>query len=204
MEQTPEQKIKEAARKVFIRSGFAGARMQEIADEAGINKALVHYYYRSKDKLFEEIFQEAFATLLPAVSHVFLGPGTITQKISLFVEKYLQIVMMHPYIPMFVLSEMHRSPDDFFTKFIHPELKAGIKNLFVLIKKAEQQGDIVPIEPHHLMINMMSLCVFPFVARPILQRMLDLPDEAYQQMLKERREVVTQFIVNAITPKHSI
>jgi AcrR family transcriptional regulator len=178
--------------------------MQEIADEAGINKALVHYYYRSKEKLFEEVFREAFATLLPAVSHVFLGPGTIVQKISLFVEKYLQIVMMHPYIPMFVLSEMHRSPDDFFTKFIHPELKAGIKNLFTLIRKASEEGEIEPIVPHHLMINMMSLCVFPFVAKPMLERMLDLPDAEYQQMLEERREIVTQFIVNAITPKHSI
>ncbi len=198
-----EQRIREAARRVFTQKGFAGARMQEIADEAGINKALVHYYYRSKEKLFEEIFKEAFSTMLPAMAHVFLGPGTLPQKISLFVEKYLTLVNAHPYIPVFVLSELHRNPDTFFARFIPAELKQGMKGILVLFQHSIDSGEIYPVDPRHLMMNVMSLCVFPFVARPMFQRMLDIDNESYQTLLKERIQVVTQFILHAITPKNT-
>jgi TetR/AcrR family transcriptional regulator len=197
-----EQRILEAARRVFTRKGFTGARMQEIADEAGINKALVHYYYRSKEKLFAEIFREAFSTMLPAIAHVFMGQGTIAQKIELFVEKYLSIVLKNPFIPLFVLNEMHRSPDTFFNEFIHPDLKIRIKGVLDMFENAVQKGEITPIDPRHLMMNMMALCVFPFVARPMLQRMMDINDLEYEKILEERKQVVSQFILNAITPKN--
>jgi AcrR family transcriptional regulator len=198
-----EQRILEAARRVFTRKGFAGARMQEIADEAGINKALVHYYYRSKEKLFAEIFREAFSTMLPAIAHVFMGQGTIAQKIELFVEKYLSIVLKNPFIPLFVLNEMHRSPDTFFNEFIHPDLKIRIKGVLEMFENAVQKGEITPIDPRHLMMNIMALCVFPFVARPMLQRMMDISDMEYEKMLEERKQVVSQFILNAVMPNNT-
>jgi TetR/AcrR family transcriptional regulator len=197
-----EQRILEAARRVFTRKGFDGARMQEIADEAGINKALVHYYYRSKEKLFAGIFREAFSTMLPAMAHVFLGQGTIGQKIEVFVEKYLSVVLQNPFIPLFVLSEMNRNPDAFFNEFIPPELKQRVKAIEMLFEKGVEIGEIADISPRHLMINIMALCVFPFVARPMLQRMLDITDPEFEKVLAERKQVVSQFILNAITPKN--
>jgi TetR/AcrR family transcriptional regulator len=199
-----EKRILDAARSVFTRKGFDGARMQEIADEAGINKALVHYYYRSKEKLFAEIFREAFSTMIPALAHVFLGQGTIEQKIELFVEKYLNVVLQNPFIPLFVLSEMNRNPDAFFNEFVHPDLKLSIKGILNLFENAVEKGEIAQIQPRHLMINMMALCVFPFVARPMLQRMLDISDLEYENILQERKKVVSEFILNAITPKNKI
>lgn len=198
-----EQRILEAARRVFLRKGYAGARMQEIADEAGINKAMVHYYYRSKDKLFEEIFSEAFATLLPAVAHVFMGPGSLDEKIGSFTEKYVSVMQAHPYIPVFVLSEMHRNPDSFFQKFIRPELKNAIKGILGLMDRAVQQGEIRQMDARHLLMNLLSLCVFPFVAKPMLQRMLDITEEEFAQLMEERKQVISTFVIQAITPKHT-
>jgi AcrR family transcriptional regulator len=196
-----EQRILEAARRVFTRKGFDGARMQEIADEAGINKALVHYYYRSKDKLFAEIFREAFATMLPAMAHVFMGQGNIGQKIELFVENYMAVMLKNPFIPLFVLSEIHRNPDTFFNEFIPPELKLRVNGILTLFEQGIEKGEIANIHPRHLMINIMALCVFPLVARPMFQRMMDIPDAEYDKLLEERKEVVSRFILNAITPK---
>ncbi len=201
LEPNAEKRILEAARKVFTLKGYDGARMQEIADEAGINKALVHYYYRNKEKLFAEIFREAFSTILPAMAHVFLGEGNIGQKIELFVEKYLTVILQNPFIPLFVLSEMHRNPDTFFNELVHPDLKIRVQGILTLFEKAVENGEIANIQPRHLMINTMALCVFPFIARPMLQRMLDIPDTEYDEILVERKKVVSEFILNAITPK---
>ncbi len=202
-EPNTEKRILEAARRVFTRKGYDGARMQEIADEAGINKALVHYYYRNKEKLFAEILREAFATMLPAMANVFMGQGTIPQKIELFVEKYLVIILDNPFIPLFVLSEMQRNPETFFHDFIPPEMKQRVQGILMLFEKGVEKGEIAAIPPRHLVINVMALCIFPFVARPMLQRMLDITDPEYQKMLEERKMVVSQFIINAITPKNT-
>jgi TetR/AcrR family transcriptional regulator len=195
-----EQKILEAARKVFVRKGFSGARMQEIADEAGINKALLHYYFRSKEKLFDEIFRDAFGRLLPQLTGIFMLPISLFEKIERFTDSYISLVFEQPFIPVFVLSEIHRSPDDFFTTYVQPELLSNIRKIGEEFKKAADDGLIKAIDPRQLMMNIMSLCVFPFVARPMLQRMLQLPDKAYETLLQQRRKEVSNFVISAITP----
>ena len=199
-DQSTEQRILEAARRVFVVKGFAGARMQEIADAAGINKALLHYYFRSKEKLFEQIFREAFGRLLPGLAEIFSRPLPFFRKIELFTETYISLVIEQPYLPVFVLSEMHRNPDDFFQKHIQPEMLASIRQIGRQFAEAAQEGLIRPIDPRQLMLNIMSLCVFPFVGRPMLQRMMQLNDTEYQQLMEARRQSVSAFIIQAIQP----
>ncbi len=199
-DQSTEQRILEAARRVFVVKGFAGARMQEIADAAGINKALLHYYFRSKEKLFEQIFREAFGRLLPGLAEIFSRPLPFFRKIELFTETYISLVIEQPYLPVFVLSEMHRNPDDFFQKHIQPEMLASIRQIGRQFAEAAQEGLIRPIDPRQLMLNIMSLCVFPFVGRPMLQRMMQVNDTEYQQLMEARRQSVSAFIIQAIQP----
>lgn len=203
-ESNTEKKIIDAARQVFIQKGYSGARMQEIADAAGFNKALVHYYFRSKDRLFEAIFKEAFAKLLPTIAHIFKGPGTLFEKIEKFTDEYIQVIMAHPYIPVFVLSEIHRNPDSFFQNYFHPEMKAGVVHIMGEFEKAVDNGEIIKTDPMQLLINMMSLCVFPFIAKPMLQRVIEASDETYNNLLAVRGKAVSTFIINAITPKQNI
>jgi AcrR family transcriptional regulator len=200
LEQNAEQKILAAARKVFINKGYAGARMQEIADEAGINKALLHYYFRSKDKLFEQIFREAFGKLLPSIEDIFTRPISIFEKIERYTEAYISVVIENPFIPVFVLSEIHRNPDNFFTTYVKPEMAGAVKTIGQEIAKAVQAGTIRPIDPRHLMMNLMSMCVFPFVARPMLQKMMQISDLDFGNLLEQRKKEVSQFINLAIQP----
>jgi AcrR family transcriptional regulator len=196
----PEKRILDAARKVFIQKGYAGARMQEIADEAEINKALLHYYFRSKDKLFEVIFKESFGKLIPRLAFTFREKVPLALKIERFVTAYISVVLDHPYLPVFVLSEIHRNPDQFFQQFVQPEMREGIQEIITQIQIAVNTGEINPINPRELMINIMSLSIFPFVGRPMIQRIMGFSSSEYDEMLTERGKTVSQFILQAITP----
>ena len=110
-EMNTEQKILDAAKEVFQQKGMTGARMQEIADKAGINKALLHYYYRTKDKLFEKVFELAFSLFIPKVKEMMISDKPVFEKIEFFVENYLNLLQKHPYIPGFVISELNRNPE---------------------------------------------------------------------------------------------
>ncbi|HBF87364.1 MAG TPA: TetR/AcrR family transcriptional regulator [Bacteroidales bacterium] len=197
-----EQKILEAARKVFIQKGFDGARMQEIADEAGINKSLLHYYYRSKDKLFEVVFIDAFKGLFPIIEKVFTKEGTLFERIEQFVKAYISIIQNNPYIPMFVLHELNKNADKLPLLF-NAITKAKENNLLgklsMLIEIEVQKGTIRPIKAEQLFANIVSLSIFPFVSKPILKGILfDNNEDTYNQFIENRKTEVAEFIINSI------
>src|SRR6201991_2963463 len=111
-----KERILEAARNVFVHKGMFGARMQDIADEAGINKALLHYYFKSKEKLFEEVLREAAIKLFPRINEIFTSDDSLFTKIELFCEEYITVVLENPYLPLFVLNEMNQDPVYFINK----------------------------------------------------------------------------------------
>jgi TetR/AcrR family transcriptional regulator len=196
-ENNTEKLILDAAKNVFLRKGLDGARMQEIADEAGINKALLHYYFRSKDKLFETIFQEAFKQFLPRVSDLIVSDKPIFEKIWGFVETYIDMLMANPHVPIFILSELNHNPDRLINIFqgfgIQPQFFAA------QIQKEIDAGVIRPVNPRHLIVNMLAMCVFPFVGRPIIKGILFQNDDVqYQVFLQERKTEITLFIINAL------
>jgi TetR/AcrR family transcriptional regulator len=199
-EHNTEKLILEAAKNVFLRKGLDGARMQEIADEAGINKALLHYYFRSKDKLFETIFQEAFKQFLPRVSDLMISDKPFYEKIWGFVESYIDMLMANPHVPIFILSELNQNPDRLINIFqgfgIQPQFFAA------QIQKEIDAGVIRPVNFRHLIVNMIGMCVFPFVGKPIVKGVLFQNDEEqYQNFLQERKTEVTLFIINALKPE---
>lgn len=103
-----EDKIIEAAKEVFIKKGMDGARMQEIADEAGINKALLHYYFRSKEKLFDAIFERVIRMAFPRISQIIFSDLHFRVKVEQAIDTYLDLLMKHPYLPAFILKEINR------------------------------------------------------------------------------------------------
>ena len=194
-----EQKIFEAASRVFLRKGMAGARMQEIADEAGINKSLLHYYYRSKDKLFMSVFRLAIQDFLPGILDIFNSDLPVFQKLERFIHEYMQVLLGNPFVPMFILHEIQRDPDRLYNVF----RDAGIDPSWVVteFEKSVDKGEIRDVDPKHLIVNVLSLCIFPIAARPIMQRVLFENDaEAYKAFLKEREKSVSEFVINAIQP----
>jgi len=192
-----EKQILIAAREVFITKGFEGARMREIADRAGINKALLHYYFRSKDKLFEAIFSEVAVHLFPAIKQVLEAELGVKEKITFFVKVYLKELTESPFIPAFVLNTLNTDPNRFLTYF----KKSGI-NPVVLQEQIDQeaeQGLIRVVKAEHLIVNIVALCIFPFIARTIVQNMFGKDDEEYKQYLEERETEIIGVVLKSIS-----
>jgi TetR/AcrR family transcriptional regulator len=199
-EQATEQKILEAARVVFLRRGFAGSRMQEIADEAGMNKALLHYYFRNKEQLFETVFREAVMRLLPIVRTALVSENTLEEKIEQFVVHYLTVIADNPFVPGFLLHEITSNPERL-PKLL-PFDKIDLPQTFIQqFQEAIREGRIRPVPPRQLVASIIALCVFPFVAKPVLQFALNMPtEEDFRQFIEERKQTLVPFILNALRP----
>jgi len=192
-----EQKIYSAAKQIFLKKGLQGARMQEIADEAGINKSLLHYYFRTKEKLFQEIFEETATKLFTSVISSLEGDGSIEIKIRLFVERYIGFIQENPYIPQFMINVISQNPDMLLQVFE----KMKIQPKYEIMKQLQlemDKGNIIKMRTEDLIINMVSLCIFPFIAKPLIQGILGKSDEDYIAFMEERKKMLPDFIVRAI------
>jgi AcrR family transcriptional regulator len=194
---TTEQRIFEAARNVFLKKGLSGARMQEIADEAGINKALLHYYFRTKDKLFYAIFQDTFKNMLPSIANMFGSPMPLESKIRQLTEKYFEVLNKNRYLPIFILSEIQHNPEriariiniskyvDFGKLTYQIGEEYGIKNIDVNLTR-------------HIFVNFISNVIFPFVGRPIIQFIFKMSEEEYHAFLEERKKLIPAIFIQTI------
>jgi AcrR family transcriptional regulator len=190
-----EEKILQAARSVFLRKGMAGARMQEIADEAGINKALLHYYFRSKDKLFEAIFEDIFTGFFRKASNDFLTNMPIEEKISGLVDSYIQVISENPYVPLFILNEINR--DNTILKNII--FKSGLHSQSLELIFTELRKNL-KVDPKQMLVSLIGMCVFPYAARPLLQNILFEDDrKAYELFLSERKEFIKNMLIKFVS-----
>ena len=192
-----EEKILEAARQVFENKGMSGARMQEIADEAKINKSLLHYYYRSKQKLFEAVFKTAFHKLAPQINIILNSDQSVCEKIRNFSMNYTSFMIKHPYLPNFILQELNRNPA-FVKELISTKTFPSMKNFQKQIREAVANKKIRKIEAEQLFINILSLNIFPFVAAPLLKGFINANDKEYKTVLENRKVEVAEFIIQSI------
>ena len=194
---TTEEKIFNAARIIFQKKGFAGARMQEIADEAGINKAMLHYCFKNKELLFQAVFMNAFSQLAPQINEIFNSKESFFEKIKKFTHSYITFVMQNPYLPQFVIQEMNNNPE-FVMSFLKNENRPNPALLITQIEKEIADGIIKPINPKQLLINMISMTVFPFAAQMMIKGMLQISDAEFNQMMEERKTSIAEQIINSI------
>jgi AcrR family transcriptional regulator len=219
-----EQRILDAAHAVFTRSGTAGARMQEVADEAGVNKALLHYYFRSKDRLAEAVFRRAAAGVFPAVLQVLGSNLEIEEKVERVVAHYLTQLSQAPYLAGYVISELNQHPERI-TQYLRAVATAATrpndddapatsranaaktafhsKVLAVLDKQLRARaraGTLRPISVDQFLVNLLAVCIFPFAARPILEAMLGLEDAAFRRFIAHRRKELPAFFLRALQP----
>jgi len=184
---TTEKRILEAARHVFVQQGLKGARMQAIADKAGINKALLHYYFRTKEALFEKVFMETLQVNAPLLFGILGKPGPLKQKIGEFVEHYIELLKANPYMPLFILNELSQNPEKLFGK-VGPQLSFIIGGLGQQLRAEAEAGNIRPIHPVDMVSAVMGLCVFPFLAKPLLMPIFNLGESDYVEFLERRKK----------------
>jgi AcrR family transcriptional regulator len=195
-----ENQILEAAKTVFQSKGMDGSRMQEIADKAGINKAMLHYYYRSKQLLFEAVFKHAFTLLAPQLNKILNDDSSIEEKIRNFTFNYISFISKHPYLPNFIIQELNRNPG-FAESLRQTEGFPNIEKFKHQLNDEIENGTIKPIKAEQLFINILALNVFPFIAKPLLKTFLNVEDSDFTQLIEVRKTEVADFIINSI--KHT-
>lgn len=192
-----EERILAAAKKVFVEKGMSGARMQDIADAAGINKAMLHYYFRNKEQLFTRIFTETAGRFIPRVKAILLADTDFYKKVEIFCEEYISMVMQNPYMPLFVFNEMNRQPEHFIKTVFQDQLP-DLSVFRAQLQEEIRAGRIKPIHPMHLVMNLMSLCIFPFIGKPMLSTVMGLSESDFLAAMEARKKLVPQFIFDAI------
>jgi len=201
-----EQRILEAARSVFIRRGTSGARMQEIAAEAGVNQALLHYYFRSKQRLAEAVFREAAGRLVPSVLRLLASDASLEQKVEQFVHLYIDTVREQPFLPGYVLAELHQHPERLKglqeAIGVQPAMMAKmlLAKLRTQLEEGAAAGRVRRIAPDQFVVSLLALVVFPFAARPVLELALGMDDKLFARFLDQRRAELPAFILSALRP----
>ncbi len=200
-----ERRILDAARRVFIRRGSAGARMQEIAAEAAVNPALLHYYFRSKDALALAVFREAAAKLFPGVLRILSGTEPLEVRIERVVHHYIDTLRENPFLPGYVLAEINFDPGRIAALAIDaasPGQPSAPRQMLARLDAELAQhaawGDLTPIRGEQFIVNLAAMCVFPFAARPMIAAILGIGAPQWDAFLDERRAELPRFILNAI------
>lgn len=202
VEKNTETTILEAATKVFTERGFDGARMDEIAKEAGMNRALLHYYFRDKQTMFNLIFETRFKEFFGGIFSIFGSDKKLLDKIKLLISHEITTLTNHPDLARFIVSEVATHPE----RLIEQGKKLGInprvfiQNFEAQVQAEAKSGNIKPIDGKQLLMNIMSLCIYPFVAKPIIKTMMELNKKSFDDMMEARKDEVYNFILNALKP----
>ncbi len=196
-----EEKILQAAKKLFTRKGFAAVRTRDIAKEAGINLALLNYYYRSKEKLFDIVMMENFRQFIRGISiRLTDGSTPLPEKIRKVTTAYIDFLIGNPDLPLFILNELRGNPSELANR-LHQEIGPARQHMINELTAAAKDGKLPPLHPFHFIANLVGLTVFPFVARPLLQRITGVTDEQFLALMEERKELVPAWLNSIMNTK---
>ncbi len=196
-EKNTEKMILEAAHRVFLKKGMSGARMQEIANEAGINKALLHYYFKNKEVLFTSVFRVALGQFIPRLQSVLTSDLSFADKLTEISIKYHEMLMQNPYLPAFILQEVNRDPE----KLIGLFKDAGVdQRLVIKLLQEEIESYLgINIDPRHFLISLLSLVIFPVFSMPMMCGLFfDNNKQDYELFLEQRKVLVPELLLGGI------
>lgn len=194
-----EEKIFEAATDVFVDKGMDGARMQDIANHAGINKALLHYYYRTKDQLFNAVFEMIAKKIFKKFAPVFDENLTLEEKIRFFFKEHISFLQENPRLPGFLLNEVNRHPERIKKLLNNVDFDSIWQKLYEQHKEELKRYTITQDSMPQLMISIAAISVFPFAAKGILDGILEKIGVNFNGFIEERKEFAADFVINAIT-----
>ena len=202
-----ENRILEAACRVFIKHGTAGARMQEIAREAGVNQALLHYYFRTKERLSVAVFGLVARRMFPGLIQILDSDLSLDKKIDGITALYLDNLVKSPFIPGYLIAEMHHHPErlpQMLSTALGTDPAPALAGVFARLGKQIQSevaaGRMRPITPQEFAVNLMALCIFPFAARPMISFILGMDDAAFAQFTKKRKTALPELYKQALRP----
>ncbi|HMO38128.1 MAG TPA: TetR/AcrR family transcriptional regulator [Saprospiraceae bacterium] len=194
-----EQAIKDAAKKVFMLYGLKGARMQTIADEAGINRAMLHYYFRNKEKLFEVIFIDAMSEMNDRMGAIAEADLTIFEKIEHFMNGFSDKALENPEFELFMMNEFRLNPK-YFEKLMQSSTTGkSVRSFLTELEKAQKRKEIIG-DPNQIFLFILSTIIMPFAGMTMLRTMMGKTEQEYMQLMQERKSIFLEFLVKAIKP----
>ena len=199
-DQETRDRLLDAAEVVFTRKGTAGSRTEAIAREAGVNKALVHYYFGTKAALADAVFARALATITPLMFGIIADPTrSLEEKIPAIVDAQIDFHSSRPYFAGYLVSELHAEPERI-TRLMGQRGPIPLGPLRKQLREAARAGTIRPIRAEQFVANMMGLLIFPFAVRPALCLLLDLDEAGWRGFLSERRRFLPDFFLAGLRP----
>ena len=194
-----EKLIKQTAKCLFFQKGFLNATTQEIADEAGVNRALIHYYFRSREQMLETLLDETLLEKKDRVRNILSSGLPFREKVADYIEAVVEHGLKYPYLDNFLVSEMARRPDKIKTFCARDPLRSS-DLIRSQLEEEVTSGKLAPVSAEHFMINLISLCNYPLLAKSVIQTVHGMSDKAYRKFLVERKKIIYQTIFNEEMP----
>jgi AcrR family transcriptional regulator len=194
--QDSEQRILEAAKRVFVKKGMDGAVLQDIADAAQISRTALHYYFRSKEKLFIAVLEDQLNRTLPQFENIILQDIPFDHKVDRFVDEYLDFLRVNPYLPNFIMNELNKNPERMI-KLLSQYGFYSLKTRERFQKELKQINKDIPAE--QFMMNLISLCVFPFLARPLVKAFyINGKPDAFDRFIEIRKKYIINTLMKSL------
>jgi TetR/AcrR family transcriptional regulator len=187
-----EKLIKDTAMRIFFVDGNIHAKTQEIADAAGVNRGLIYYYFQNREQLFKEVFREAMMVVETQIKELFFGNLGFRDKLGQFIEFFIANNLKYPYLEVFLITEVNAG------QRLPPKeripLVQLLENIEKDLKKEIAKGSIPEMSVRQFMMNLLSLCVYPILAKPLLKDLMLMDEKEYQALLKERKQLIMKIL----------
>jgi AcrR family transcriptional regulator len=197
-----EARILEAAHTVFVRQGTRAASLKDIAQEADVNQALLHYYFRDKETLADTVFRQVASEFIPRIQEAFVAEQPIEEKVETIVERYVELIRENPYLPFYIVGELNQNPEEMKDRIRSMGLAPfeDLDRLEEQLQEEAEAGELRPISAEEFIVNLLSLCIFPFIARPLIEGMFGMDGDAFEQFIDDRKEALPEFFMDALRP----
>ncbi len=190
-----EELIKETAMRIFFVEGRLHATTQVIAKEAGVNRGLIYYYFKGRDQLFEVVFKEALAVVRNRSRELFLSKKmSFRKKIGEFVELSIEKNLKYPYLEMFLITEINRDDSTVFVPVGNELRKEMLQDIEAGLQEEIKKGTVPKMTAEQFLFNVISLCSFPALYKPMLQQMLNIDESGYAKMMQERKSLIMKVL----------
>ena len=197
-----EAKIIEAAKSLFIEKGFAETSMSEIATRVGINRPGLHYYFRTKDKMFQAVFGMIGQAILPKVQDILSQPDIpLSQRIETVIDTYYTTFRKAPYLPLFMLKEMQRDVDHLLNALSNSPAKEALDKLIAGLQEEMKQGKLRPVPLRVVFFTFYSLMACPFLTKNFSSRLFLSENESFEEMLAEWKPYIVMQMENLLCVK---
>lgn len=199
---TPDVKdrILDVSRELFIKNGFDSTSIRDIAAASDTNVAMVNYYFHSKYNLFEIIFEEAFDILMDRVFSILQQDIPFFELIELWIDAYYETLIEYPQLPIFILNEINQNPERLTERIQRRDPFLIFDQMATKIAQEVKKGTIKETPPIDFILNVMSMCIFPFMIGSMASKVAQKSSGEYNTVIKSHKKYVIEFVINAIVP----